>query len=248
VEKSWMYMCLNSIFFSILGSLCSDVLKSPEFETNNLVSENISDDTLRDFPMEIEENSNTGNNEQISSCFGKGKDMEENSQFNVFDGFGVDAIKTNSADKITNGYNGVKNSLIGNFDNGLFDTFKSNIMNSNIINSTFLNNNNFEQKDVKSNEKLNYNGFDLFGNAAIETITENAAPMEIENILSYDLYQHDSFFNVNHNNNNYQGNSQNDSFASNHHHHHHHLHPSEPSSEMFCDDDNLFDSEKVLKW
>ncbi|KAG5682040.1 Myocardin [Polypedilum vanderplanki] len=220
-----------------------DVLKSTDFESGTDLVDNISD-----FPMEIEENSNIcmqseNNNEQIS-CFSKNKEMEDNSQFNIFDGFGssaVDTIKSNSADKINNGFNGIRNSLIGNFDNGLFDTFKSNIMNSNIINSSFLNNN-FEQKDIKSSEKL-YNGFDIFGNTAI---TENAAPMEIENILSYDLYQHDPFsFNVNHNNNNnnnYSNSQQNDTFTTNHHH------TIEPSSEMFCDDDNLFDTEKVLKW
>lgn len=99
---------------------------------------------------------------------------------------------------------GLKNSLIGNFDNNLFDTFKSNVSSNNnnnqLLNSnTFYNtNSNSEQsKDFKESDR-NYmnnmnilNNFEIFSTASSMEL-ELAIPMDFE---PYDVYQQDTFFN-----------------------------------------------------
>lgn len=108
------------------------------------------------------------------------------------------------------GSGGVRNSLIGNFDNNLFDTFKNNINNNsnnnnngnnnnnnnNLLNpSSFYNcTNNMSNSHNKESER-NYmnnlnilNNFEIFGNMEV--------PMEFE---PYDIYHPDTFFNnINH--------------------------------------------------
>jgi hypothetical protein len=97
-----------------------------------------------------------------------------------------------------NGVNGVKNSLIGNFDNNLFDTFRNSNLNSaiNVTNNIFSSGSDHKEpsKDQDKNIFNNLsilNNLELFGNASEET----SVPMDFENIISYDLYHHDPFFN-----------------------------------------------------
>lgn len=91
---------------------------------------------------------------------------------------------------------GVKNSLIGNFDNNMFDTFKNNNA-CNAANSFYNNNASDHHKDLKESERgyMNnlsiLNNFEIFSNSGMEL----SVPMDFENIIPYDIYQQDTFFN-----------------------------------------------------
>lgn len=100
---------------------------------------------------------------------------------------------------VTNGVvGGVKNSLIGNFDNNMFDTFKNN-NNACNNNANFFSNTSehHSHKELKESERgyMNnlsiLNNFELFSNSGMEL----SVPMDFENIIPYDIYQQDTFFN-----------------------------------------------------
>lgn len=132
----------------------------------------------------------------------------------------------------------IKNSLIGNFDNNLFDTFKNNIMISNA--TTHPINNNAERKDVKNYDKSIFstlNSFEVFGNNDEST----PVPMEFENLPFEMVYPHDPFFNLTDFNSfnsfvDRENIAINTNFIN---------HVNEISSDMFCDADNLSETEKV---
>lgn len=171
--------------------------------------------------MEIEENSNSSlSNIDTLSYFKKDPHDE--------------TLNCNNIDN-NNSFNGIKNSLIGNFDNGMFDTFKTNIVNSASNSSPLLGE--IDHKDMKYNDKYIYNSinnFDMFGNGTVELPT--TTPMDFENIISYDIYQqHDPFFSIN----NFQNISERDNFIS---------HVNNSSNAMFCEDDNMFEAGNELKW
>lgn len=238
----------------------SDIILGGSYVTNDeiltpTIDENIKNVNLIGFPMEVEENSNS-NIDSSSSCF-KEDLCEENLQCIVFDDYCNDIIKNNtrsnnkndssstnsnnnnsnnntfskSADNIS--FNGIKNSLIGNFDNGLFDTFKTNIVHT-TSNNLILSD--VDHKEIKYNDKFTFNGinnFDMFGNNNAELPT--TTPMDFENIISYDIYQqHDPFFNINNNFQNERDNIINSQINT--------------SSAMLCEDDNMFEAGNNLNW
>ena len=183
--------------------------------------------------MEIEENSNSSLSNIDALSYFKKDSHNDHLQCNVFDNNYCNNVMKNVD---SNSYNGIKNSLIGNFDNGMFDTFKTNIVNSS-SNSSLLGD--IEQKEVKYNDKYIFNGinnFDMFGNSAVELTT--TTPMDFENIISYDIYQqHDPFFSIN----SFQNISDRDNFINNH--------VNGGSNAMFCEDDtNMFEAGNDLKW
>lgn len=99
---------------------------------------------------------------------------------------------------------GVKNSLIGNFDNNLFDTFKNNVSNNNnnnnLLNSNSVfyqntNSNSEQNKDFKESDRNYMNNLNILNNFEIFSTAssmELAIPMDFE---PYDIYQQDTFFN-----------------------------------------------------
>lgn len=185
--------------------------------------------------MEIEENSNSSLSNIDALSYFKKDSHNDNLQCNVFDNNNYCNNVMKNVD--SNSYNGIKNSLIGNFDNGMFDTFKTNIVNSSSNSSLLLGSEIEQQKDVKYNDKYIFNGinnFDMFGNSAVELTT--TTPMDFENIISYDIYQqHDPFFSIN----SFQNVSDRDNFINNH----------VNGSSMFCEDDtNMFEAGHDLKW
>lgn len=185
--------------------------------------------------MEVEENSNSSlNNIDALSYFKKDPQIDNHVQCHVFDNNYCNNVMKNVDN---NSYNGIRNSLIGNFDNGMFDTFKTNITNSS-SNSSLLGDIE-QQKEVKYNDKYIFNNsFDIFGNGAVELTT--TTPMDFENIISYDIYQqHDPFFSIN----SFQNISDRDNFINNHVN-------GVTSNAIFCEDDNMnmFEAGNDLKW
>lgn len=130
----------------------------------------------------------------------------DSSSFDIKKSF-INAHHKNDAGGSVGG-GGVKNSLIGNFDNNLFDTFKNNASNNNnnnnnnnnLLNSnTFYhgtNSNNSEQnKDFKESDRNYMNNLNILNNFEIFSTAssmELAIPMDFE---PYDIYQQDTYFN-----------------------------------------------------
>ncbi|KAL7032514.1 hypothetical protein ACKWTF_007336 [Chironomus riparius] len=222
---------------SFSSSLNKEILGGARVNNELLTSvdviDNLKNENLISFPMEIEENSNSSLSNIDALSYFKKDSHNDNLPCNVFDNNYCNNVMKNVD---SNSYNGIKNSLIGNFDNGMFDTFKTNIVNSS-SNSSLLGD--IEQKEVKYNDKYIFNGinnFDMFGNSAVELTT--TTPMDFENIISYDIYQqHDPFFSIN----SFQNISDRDNFINNH--------VNVGSNAMFCEDDtNMFEAGNDLKW
>ncbi|XP_070493457.1 myocardin [Chironomus tepperi] len=219
---------------SFSSSLDKEILGGPhitnELLTSSDVNDNLKNENLISFPMEVEENSNSSLSNIDALSYFKKDSHNDNLHCNVFDNNYCNNVMKNVD---SNNYNnGIKNSLIGNFDNGMFDTFKTNIVNSS-SNTSLLGE--IEQKEVKYNDKYIFNGinnFDVFGNGAVESTT----PMDFENIISYDIYtQHDPFFSIN----SFQNVSDRDNFINNH----------VNGTSMFCEDDtNMFEAGNDIKW
>lgn len=169
---------------------------------------NFSQGNNMEFPMDIEEdtsvslvdadfNRNVFHNADYSS---KPGNMQAYAQHNHFNGLKMDNCDTseylksvkNSHDDnllIKSEHKSQKNGLIGNFDNNLFDTLKSNnVNNNNVMNELFLipQEGKYAKDDSKSliNNLHLTNSFDMFSSA-----------MDFESIIPYnDLQTHDSLF------------------------------------------------------
>lgn len=197
----------------------------------------IKNENLMSYPMEVEENSNSSPNNIDALSYFRKDSHADSLPCNGFDSFCHEMMKNNNnfdKNNDSNNYNGIKNSLIGNFDNGMFDTFKTNIVNS--PSGVLLND--MDQKEPKfNNDKYifnNINNFDMFGGNTVELPT---TPMDFENIISYDIYQqHDPFFGIN----NFQNIPERENFLNSH--------VGNTSNAMFCEDDNMLDTGHDLKW
>lgn len=146
--------------------------------------------------MEIEDSSGMLMESDFKNSLAIKKSPTHHLNNNILSSNAFDAAKNDSLDVggVNGVVSGVKNSLIGNFDNNMFEFKNNNVCNNNT--STFYNNTS-DHKDFKESERgyinnLNIlNNFEIFSNSGMEL----SVPMDFENIIPYDIYQQDPFFN-----------------------------------------------------
>lgn len=166
-----------------------------------------------DCPMEIEDSQSmlmdSSNLSDYKTLLAIKKSPTHHLNNNMLSSSVFDSVKNESLDVgvVNGGVGGVKNSLIGNFDNNMFEFKNNNVCNNNA--GPFYSNTSDHHKDLKESERgymnnLNIlNNFEIFSNSGMEL----SVPMDFENIIPYDIYQQDTFFN---NINNTLQNSTND--------------------------------------
>jgi hypothetical protein len=219
------------------------------FEEKKLSDSLNNNSFIDDFQMDIEDNSCpvTSTSNMISDSemdkphiFSGGDEMVAQNNYNLFNNstngcFGVE----NNIDELNK--NGIKNSLIGNFDRNLFDTFKNNMTNSN-VSKMFRN----DQKDISASDKCifnnNINNFEVFGNG-MNFNSSCEVPMEFETSMPYEIYAHDPFFNFA--DTTYSSfNDGRDSLTINNNNFITQV--NETSNDIFCEVDSMLESKKVL--